>query len=56
VASIPSVVGQTPLVLERVKAGPHVLEARREGFEVRSKRIEIEAGKEKNVVFDLRRR
>ena len=48
-------VGQSPLLLRRVVAGAHRVEARRKGFRAVSKQIVVRRGKQAAVLLELRK-
>jgi hypothetical protein len=46
--------GQTPIHLEQVAAGDHMLEIKRRGFRSESRRVTVVSGAESRVFFELR--
>jgi serine/threonine-protein kinase len=47
--------GQTPLLLARVAAGPHLIELRRAGYRVARKQVEVAPGSTATLRFELQR-
>jgi diacylglycerol kinase family enzyme len=46
-------VGTTPDILESVASGPHVVEVRKNGYDVCSKTVEVETDKKKSLTLEL---